>query len=84
MSVSVRTDVDGPRARVSLAGPFELAHAAAITGSLAGLDESLHPHPHVDVDLSAVLESALHWTSAGRAVPIHSQGLSCPAAGRVP
>jgi phospholipid/cholesterol/gamma-HCH transport system permease protein len=54
MSVSFHTDVDGPRARVSPAGSFELAHAAAITRSLAGLDASLAPHRHVEVDLSAV------------------------------
>ena len=54
LSVAIRTEVDGERARLVLAGSFDLAHAAAVVRAVEQVERGLDASRHVDFDLSAL------------------------------
>jgi phospholipid/cholesterol/gamma-HCH transport system permease protein len=54
MSVAIRAETDGPHTRLSPAGPFDLAHAAAAMRAVEQVERDLVAGGDVDLDLSAL------------------------------
>ena len=80
MSVTVRVDREGDRARLAPRGPFDLAHAATVARAVEHIPPGLEGCRSIDVDLAhldridgagAVLlaASSIGWTRAGDAPP---------------
>ena len=52
MSVAVRADREGDRARLLLTGPFDLAHATAVARAVEGAQPRLEGCRSIEVDLA--------------------------------
>ena len=52
MSVAIRTESDGERARLVPVGPFDLAHAAAVLRAVEQTEKGLDASHDVDLDLA--------------------------------